>query len=191
MTGISQDYKEEKDMKRKYKGTIIVFTVMIVLSLYAMVMPAIAQDTTVSDDIEKSLSDDINEIESINMNPLSQDEFLGTWVNVDPDAGGMIQFDIAQDGSGLEFHGYGACSPTPCDWGSEPLILFSSSVSDTDDTRGYVYYDFGFVRTRIFLTMINSNLILANSFDEFTDGSGRHNYYSDNYFVKCGSISSC
>jgi len=187
MTGISQDYKEEKDMKRKYKGTIVAITVMVFLSLYAMVMPAIAQDTTVSNEIEKSLSDNINEIDSV-MNPLSQDEFLGTWVNVE--STGMIKFEITPDGSDLVFHGYGDCSP-PCDWGSEPLILFSSSVVDTDDTRGYVYYDFGFKITRIFLTMINSNLILANSFDEFTDGSGRHNYYSDEYFVKCGSISSC
>jgi len=181
-------------MKSRYTGIIMAFGVVIFLLFCTMLMPAIAQDTK---EIKMSLSDaiikpidtiakeDIGIIGPDKITPLFQDDFLGTWVNVDPNPL-MVRFEITEIGSGLEFHGYGNCDPTPCDWGTAPLIPYSISISDTDDTKATLEYDFGFKITRIFLTLINSNLILANRTDEYTDNSGRHNRYSDEYFVKCG-----
>jgi hypothetical protein len=53
----------------------------------------------------------------------------GTWYNKDTATKGMVKFTIKDE----TFHGYGSCTPTPCDWGTAPLIFYSKSVTDTNN----------------------------------------------------------
>ncbi len=106
--------------------------------------------------------------------------FDGTWINTDKSTRGMVEFTIK---SGT-FHGYGACSPTPCDWGATPLTLYSTSVSNTNNIAGIAQYNFGFSKTIVSLKMVSSKLITANYYTQFTDGSGRHNYVEEQMSFK-------
>lgn len=45
---------------------------------------------------------------------------LGTWTNCDQATRGLVRVVIAASGSGISVHAFGACSPTPCDWGLVP-----------------------------------------------------------------------
>ena len=67
-------------------------------------------------------------------------DFTGTWVNSDTSARGMVKFTITPG----TFHGYGSCTPTPCDWGTTPLVLYSKSVTDSNDIAGIAQYNSGF-----------------------------------------------
>ena len=143
----------------KKKMASIVLAATIVLSALVIVMPSMAQNNKAKD-------------------------FGGTWTNVDSETRGMVKFIITQIDSEYNFHGYGACHPTPCDWGTTRLTLYSRSISDTENIAGTAEYDVGFVENRIFLEMLNPNLIKVHSFEEFKDASGRPNYVSIEYFTR-------
>ena len=42
---------------------------------------------------------------------------LGTWSNCDQTTRGLVRIVIAASGAGISVHAFGACVPTPCDWG--------------------------------------------------------------------------
>lgn len=184
-------------MERKWnkkKMVSILLASIIVLSALMMVMPAMARDAEANSlDDEKPNSREIEfqtfasgMISDLSKQtlPTSSEDFVGTWINADQETGGMIGFIITEQNSQYNFHGYGACTPTPCDWGITPLTLYSTSVTDPNDIAGTAEYDFGFKETRIFLLMLHPQVILAFNFNEFKDGSGRHHYFAMDYFVK-------
>lgn len=45
-------------------------------------------------------------------------QFNSTWLNVDPNTQGIPKLIISSSGNQITVHGYGACSPTDCDWGT-------------------------------------------------------------------------
>lgn len=45
--------------------------------------------------------------------------FAGAWVNNDPNTTGIPEVIITVIGLKMTVHGYGACSPTYCDWGTQ------------------------------------------------------------------------
>jgi hypothetical protein len=45
-------------------------------------------------------------------------QYTGNWVNDDPNTRGDTRLVISNAGLILTVHGYGACSPTDCDWGT-------------------------------------------------------------------------
>ena len=47
---------------------------------------------------------------------------LGTWVNCNHQAPGLVRLMISAIGNGVMVHGFGACTPTPCDSGAVPAI---------------------------------------------------------------------
>jgi len=65
-------------------------------------------------------------------NDLSQraSQYSGTWINDDPNTLGIAMLEISSSGQTLTVHGYGACTPVYCDWGTrsgsftgEPFII--------------------------------------------------------------------
>jgi hypothetical protein len=49
--------------------------------------------------------------------PTGYSAIKGTWLN--PNSGALVKLVIWTDSTGRLFlHAYGACSPTPCDWGT-------------------------------------------------------------------------
>ena len=62
--------------------------------------------------------------------PSGAAQYVGTWLNDDPNTRDIPQLIISNVGQTLSIHGYGACTPTYCDWGTvsgqfngEPFII--------------------------------------------------------------------
>jgi len=103
---------------------------------------------------------------------------VGTWVNVDHQTRGMVRLVIAASGNEITLHGFGACSPTPCDWGIVPGLVYANGVTGTAAIAFAGMYTFGFKQTTISGRLFNGAL-LVQTFDHFTDKSGRSDYYSE------------
>ncbi len=90
--------------------------------------------------------------------------YVGTWTNTDPNAG-MPQLIIQKvDDLTLSFHGFGACSPTYCDWGT-------INVPYTTPTMQGVW-TFSFKTTTITVSL-SGNQLKATTFDKYNPGDGR------------------
>ena len=158
--------------------TIVVVLGMILLGV--TISTAIDIPTNAMSD-----SDEMIGIEPSSVEVQSAASFVGTWVNTNPNARGMIKFVITKNRlRGYMFHGYGKCSPTPCDWGSVPLVLYSNSVSSLNDIAGTSKYNFTFKNTLVTLRLVNTTLMRANDYNQFTDASARHNYFEENMLFK-------
>lgn len=108
---------------------------------------------------------------------VSPAQLVGTWVNCDHTTRGLIRLMIAASGKEITVHGFGACSPTPCDWGLANGLVYSSNVTASPAIAFTATYNFGFKQTVIVGHLMNGALIVE-TFDHFTDSSGRSDYYS-------------
>lgn len=102
---------------------------------------------------------------------------LGTWVNSDHATRGLVRLMIAAKGKEITVHGFGACSPTPCDWGQVNGTIFSHSVAETSAVAFTATYNFNFKHTQIVGRLYHGALVVE-TFDHFIDESGRADYYS-------------
>jgi len=108
---------------------------------------------------------------------------VGTWVNCDSATRGLVRMVIAAAGAGISVHGFGACSPTPCDWGTAPGVAYADNVTSTSPVAFTTKYKFNFKET-IVVGRLNAGCLIVETFDNFTDGSGRSAYYSTYYMGK-------
>lgn len=102
---------------------------------------------------------------------------LGTWVNCDHATRGLVRLMIAVKGHEITVHGFGACSPTPCDWGQIDGKIYADSVADTPAVGFTANYAFDFKQTTI-VGHLYEGALFVETFDHFTDQSGRADYYS-------------
>jgi hypothetical protein len=108
---------------------------------------------------------------------------LGTWSNCDKATRGLLRIVIAASGTGITVHGYGACTPTPCDWGAVPAKTYAENVSASAAVAFSAQYKFSFKET-IVVGHLDVGSLIVETFDHFTDGSGRSDYYSRCYMCK-------
>jgi hypothetical protein len=116
--------------------------------------------------------------ELVAVNPL-----VGTWVNCNHQTRGMVRVIIAAAGKEITVHGFGACSPNPCDWGTTPGLVYAENVTATPGVAFTATYTFGFKQTIVIGHLRNGALIIE-TFDHFTDNSGRSDYYSQDIMVQ-------
>jgi hypothetical protein len=102
---------------------------------------------------------------------------VGTWVNCDHQTRGLVRVMIAAAAPEITVHAFGACSPTPCDWGTVKGMIYASNVTNTSAMAFSAVYTFGFKQTIIVGRLWNGALVVE-TFDHFTDNSGRADYYS-------------
>lgn len=74
---------------------------------------------------------------------------LGTWVNCDHAARGLVRVMIGAKGNEITLHCFGACTPTPCDWGQVDGRIYSDSVADTPAVAFTATYNLNFKQTII------------------------------------------
>lgn len=74
------------------------------------------------------------------VSPPTAAQFSGDWINDDPNTRGITRLVISNAGQMLTVHGYGACEPTDCDWGTrtgpftgEPFMIFFDFGSGLTD----------------------------------------------------------
>jgi hypothetical protein len=103
---------------------------------------------------------------------------VGTWVNCDHQTRGLIRVMIAASGSEITVHAFGACQPTPCDWGVVNGTIYATNVAAAPAMAFTATYTFAFKQTVIVGHLFNGSLLIE-TFDHFTDKSGRADYYSE------------
>jgi hypothetical protein len=105
----------------------------------------------------------------------------GTWLNTDKKTRGIAKLALRQDDGGLKVRAFGACDPTPCDWGEVQGSAFSSGVGSPEGMAFTALYDFGFMET--FLAVyLKGGILVLDSFNSFKDDSGRSDYFSREFF---------
>jgi hypothetical protein len=108
---------------------------------------------------------------------------VGTWNACDAATRSLVRVVIGGSGSAITVHAFGACTPTPCDWGQVPGIAYAANVSSSAAVAFTAHYKFSFKQTIVTGVLDNGSLIVE-TFNHFTDNSGRSDYYTKGYFCK-------
>ncbi len=108
---------------------------------------------------------------------------VGTWNNVNPATRDVVKVVIAAAGSGIKVDAFGACSPTPCNWGNVAGTAYAANVSSSPAVAFSAQYKFSFAQAILVGHLQGKNLIIE-TFTHFTDGSGRDDYYSTDTMAK-------
>ena len=120
--------------------------------------------------------------------PTDPSMLIGDWLNDNPATDSIVEIVIESDGvGGMTVHGYGACTPTPCDWGVVGATPYSRGVEDVSGIAFTASYDFGFKDTmlagKVKVTENGAGLSVL-SFNKFKDGSDRYDYATHDRFRK-------
>ena len=94
-----------------------------------------------------------------------------------------MDFVVGTSDRGLTVDGFGACTPSPCEWGRIAGTVFGPNVSAAIGTSFEAQWNFGFARTVVLATYSAPKKVPTLTVREFTDNSGRSNYLSTNTFV--------
>jgi len=114
---------------------------------------------------------------------VSSTPLVGTWINCDHTTPGLLRVMIAPNGSEVTVHAFGACVPTPCDWGAVNGMVYAANVATAPAVAFSATYTFSFKQTLMVGHLLNGALIVE-TYDHFTDKSGRSDYYSLNVMSK-------
>ena len=114
---------------------------------------------------------------------LSLKNIIGRWNNCDKNTRGLVRLVLGTKGTTLTVQGFGACVPTPCDWGVVEGIAYGDSVVATEAIAFSAHYDFGFKET-IVTGYLDNGTLIVETYDRFKDGSGRSNYCSRVYLCR-------
>jgi hypothetical protein len=119
--------------------------------------------------------------------PTPNPALSGTWANTNPATRSVVDIVIQGNRKGMEVDGFGACSPSPCQWGNVPGTVFGANVSSTTGSSFEANWNFGFAHTVLLGTLTERNrlrMLTVQEFTTFTDGSGRANYAGTETFVR-------
>jgi hypothetical protein len=104
----------------------------------------------------------------------------GNWVNVAP-GGDIPSMQITPaGGTHVHLHVWGACSPTPCDWGQTNGTTYALQVGGNPMVGAAAvtaFYQQGFAR-RLVVLREQGMFLHYEIFSAFEDGSGRNSYIS-------------
>ena len=113
--------------------------------------------------------------------------FEGDWKNANPASRGIVRVIVRSTGTGAAtIQVFGSCTPTPCDWGVQPAVLYAPTVSSNPATTANAMttaYKFSFKDVIVVLRPEGSALS-GQFFNRFTPGDGRTNYALFERFVR-------
>lgn len=121
------------------------------------------------------------------MPPTPSAALTGTWVNTNHATKSMRDIVVSASARGIFVDGFGACSPTSCEWGKIAGTVFGPSVSATTGTSFAAQWNFGFSRTVVLGTygvVRKVPTLRVQEFTTFTDASARSNYAVAETFTK-------
>jgi len=108
--------------------------------------------------------------------PVNVIPILGTWKNVNTKTPNLVQVIVTEKGTQTMVHLFGACVPTPCDWGTVPAMVYAPTVTATEADGFTAAYKFNF-KTVIVTGHLEGAQLIVETFNHFTDNSGRTDYY--------------
>ena len=115
--------------------------------------------------------------------PIDPTPLLGTWLNTDRHSGGIVKVILAARDGALTVRAFGACDPSPCDWGEVTAALFAENAGSRTVKTLSARYDFGFMETSL-QAFAKLGVMVMAIFTRFKDGSGRANYFDRQFFYK-------
>ena len=107
--------------------------------------------------------------------------FWGAWQNTDAAVEGITRVVIADSGGALTMRVFGAGETEPIDWGEIEVNVFADDVDSPEGTKFSAVYDFDFMQVRMHGWVKLGVLVIA-VFNNFTDDSGRSNYFDREFF---------
>jgi hypothetical protein len=108
---------------------------------------------------------------------------VGTWLNTDKATPGIVKLILSVRDGAFVVRAFGACTPSPCDWGEVDGLVYSGGVDSDEGMAFTVSYRFGFLET-ILAVYLKSGILVLDSFNAFKDGSGRSDYFSREFFYQ-------
>ena len=112
---------------------------------------------------------------------LDSEPLSGTWYATDHKATGVVRLELRQHEDTLKVRAFGAGAVEPYDWGEITATAYGASVAATDSMAFSAVYDFGFLVT-ILAAYAKQGILVLDTFNTFTDSSGRSNYFSREFF---------
>jgi len=112
---------------------------------------------------------------------ISPAPLLGTWTNKTSE--NVVKAVITDTAGKFEVHLYGACVPTPCDWGAVAGMPYSATVSGGAAVAFSANYSFSFSTVIVIGHLAGAELVLE-TLTHFTDGSGRADFYFSEAMTK-------
>lgn len=106
---------------------------------------------------------------------------VGTWVN--NSTNNVVKAVITDNGGKLQVNLYGACEPTPCNWGAVTAMPYAATVSGGAAVAFSANYTFSFSTVIVVGYLQGKNLILE-TLTHFTDGSGRADFFVSESMTK-------
>jgi hypothetical protein len=119
---------------------------------------------------------------------------IGTWLNTNSATRSVKQIEV-QGGSasgGILVDAFGACTPSLCEWGQVPAIIYGPNVSASTGAtfqtdQSFTSSGVEWSRTQLLATMrvarTGAKSLSVRELTVFEDGSGRHNYTVTETFV--------
>jgi len=108
---------------------------------------------------------------------------VGTWNACDAATRNLVRIVVAPSGAEITVHAFGACTPTPCDWGAVPGLAYAANVSSPAAIAFTAQYKFSFSQV-IVTGVIDNGSLVVGTFTHFTDKSGRSDYCAKQYMCK-------
>jgi hypothetical protein len=108
---------------------------------------------------------------------------VGTWLNTDKASPGIVKLILSARDGALVVRAFGACKPSPCDWGEVDGLVYSDGVDSNEGMAFTASYRFGFLET-ILAVYLKSGILVLDSFNAFKDDSGRSDYFSREFFYQ-------
>jgi hypothetical protein len=126
--------------------------------------------------------------------PVPSTALFGTWVNTNSATRSVKQIVVqpGRDNGGLLVDAFGACTPSLCEWGLVPAIVYGPDVSaktgatfQTDQAflSGSTEWARTQLQASVRVTAKGTKSLSVRELTAFEDGSGRHNYTVTETFV--------
>ena len=118
-------------------------------------------------------------------------QFAGFWTNSNPNTRGVTALDIDISDGHVTVEAWGSCHPSDCEWGRVEAYAYASNVSDNLVNDAHFLsatWQFGFAETKMIIRLVDDDFLQAETFDHFTDDSGRTPYYATYTFRRVVSL---
>jgi hypothetical protein len=106
---------------------------------------------------------------------------VGTWTN--STSNNIVKAVITDTGGKFDVNLYGACSPSPCNWGAVQATPYAATVSGGAAVAFSANYSFSFSTVIVVGHLQGTDLILE-TLTHFTDDSGRADFYVSEIMTK-------
>jgi hypothetical protein len=106
---------------------------------------------------------------------------VGNWVNTDKATRGIVRLVLSSLDGDFKVQAFGACSPSPCDWGEVAGEVYADGVNAELAVGFQAFYDFQFMETML-AAYLNKRILVVDSYHTFKDGSRRPRYFNRDHF---------